>query len=115
MGRPKTIHIDATKLLAGIRKATVAARLELRAELAREVAARNPLTGYLRQEIQDTRLFGAIYDIPKFLGYWPTPSERIRCQQAIKGLEVDGLVERFNRRIRVTDAGRARLKGVPDA
>ena len=42
-----------------------------------------------------------------------TSSERIRHQQAMRALEVDGFVELEPRHVRLTDAGRAAVEQVP--
>jgi len=116
MGRPATIHIDRLAVLRNIANAIVTKRAALEAEreaLAARMAAgeqRRPMYSRDCPEtwLKDLQINGIAYDLPAFLGRWPTSSERIRTQQAIRQLAADGLVELIGdkaRRVLVTPAG----------
>lgn len=137
MGRPKLHDIDAGKLLASItsiyttslesvRSELAAAELieQDRANVAREVYYDAFHAAHTcRRELAVLESDGIPYDLPAFLGYLPTASQRILAQTAIRKLEADGLVTLLGakaRWIKPTAAGIAKVKpttteGIADA
>ncbi|HTM54852.1 MAG TPA: hypothetical protein VL175_12540 [Pirellulales bacterium] len=109
MGRKRTVIVDDDQLLAGIerdiREQTAAAKeLSAKALENRDFCAGSsghwPLT--------ELTNYGARIDFPYWLGHDPTPTERLRAQQAFTRLEERGFIRVYGRRataVRMTDAG----------
>ena len=117
MARPKTIHIDPLQVLRGIADATAAKLAAIEAVREAIATGKRPRPTFSIDHpdtwLRDLERDGVEYDLPTFLGYFPTDSERIRAQQAIRGLERDELVEIQGikaRRIKLTPAGAAKLE-----
>jgi hypothetical protein len=98
----QTIHVDTNRILTSV--ASQAA--------SQHAAALERTVHYRAQERQQV-LALAVWvprDLVALTGKLLTPSERIRTQQAIRQLEVDGLVDLDARHIRLTEAGRKMAK-----
>ena len=99
-------------MLAGIHRASVEYLAECEEDY-RLWKQHNVTLGRPGVELGDTRTYGMPIAFDRFLGYYPTPSERIRAQEAMRGLEAQGLLKVYGlraTRVKLTEAGLAKLK-----
>jgi hypothetical protein len=118
MGRPKTIYVDADQMLAAIHALH-------ESDLAGAIAAEESMDGsfgshvnaarWERRQLED---IGLPIDFERFAQRALTPSERIRHQECLRGLESAGLVSIYGRkatRVVITPAGLKRLRAAGES
>lgn len=101
MPPPKTIFVDTDRMLRSIAE---------QAEEQRAAALIRTADFGAPQRQEALRLAAWVpRNLVSLAGRKLTPSERKRHQEAIRRMEIDGLVCLGARHVRITDAGRARL------
>lgn len=124
VGRTRTINVDLDGMLAGIARQTRTTIADLEAAVA-EQRKRHQFAGPEWAELHRVQTVGVTVNLPAFVGRELSPSWRIRCQQALRQAERDGLVlidGRKATRVLLTATGWARVQtsataeesGVPD-
>lgn len=113
MGRKRTVFVDPDQLLAGIERDI---REQTAAAEARSAKALGGRVGDSDHwPLHELTHYGARIDFPYWLGHDPTPTERLRAQQAFGTLEERGFIKVYGRRataVQMTEAGIAHLQGL---